>query len=277
MSTVELKLEARSATLARSSRGALLSMLDERRLVRRWRVLGDAQALERLVRSHMGLVKRIALEFRHADPSLDDIIQEGTLGLIIAAQRFDPGRNTRLATYATYWIRACILDYAMRNHGPVRIGTTRNERKIFFGLGRARRRLAGQGGAPDDGRLAATLGVTRVDIEAMSARLSSRDLSLDAARPGADGRPPLQVPAGADSPEDVVAARERDRLRRAALQAGLAQLDPREREIIRARHLCARPATLGQLASRFMVSRERIRQLDARARAKLTAFVQKAV
>src|SRR5262245_36281 len=126
-----------------------LTIQEERRLSRRWRTLSDEKALGRMVSAHLGLVIRIAMEFRHSGPPMEDLIQEGNLGLTIAARRFDPNRKTRLATYATYWIRACMLEHVVRSHGPVRIGTTRSQRKIFFGLGPARRKLEREGEQAD--------------------------------------------------------------------------------------------------------------------------------
>src|SRR5690242_13651386 len=136
-----------------------LSIQEEHRLSRRWRTLEDKDALSRLVEAHLGLVIRIATEFRNSGPSMEDLIQEGNLGLTIAARRFDPGQGTRLATYATYWIRACMMEHVVRSHGPVRIGTTRAQRKIFFGLGRARRRLERDGQGATAEALAHALGV----------------------------------------------------------------------------------------------------------------------
>src|SRR5437773_5781674 len=144
-----------------------LSIMEERRLARLWRACNDEMALARLVQAHLGLVIRIAMEFRHSGPAMEDLIQEGNLGLTIAARRFDPNRATRLATYATYWIRACMLEHVVRSHGPVRIGTTRSQRKIFFGLGRARRKLEREGETADASMLASALGVDREDIESM--------------------------------------------------------------------------------------------------------------
>src|SRR5215831_19103033 len=147
------KLEVEPA-MPLPAREGPLSVVEEHRLSRRWRTLADETALARLVHTHLGLVIRIATEFRHSGPSMEDLIQEGNLGLTIAARRFDPSRQTRLATYATYWIRACILEHVVRSHGPVRIGTTRSQRKIFFGLGRARRLLERTGRPVDAHSLA---------------------------------------------------------------------------------------------------------------------------
>jgi RNA polymerase sigma-32 factor len=250
-----------------------LSIVEEHRLSRRWRTLEDKDALARLVQAHLGLVIRIATEFRHSGPSMEDLIQEGNLGLTIAARRFDPCRATRLATYATYWIRACMLEHVVRSHGPVRIGTTRSQRKIFFGLGRARRRLEREGETVDAEALAQVLGVETNDIEQMTPRLTGRDISLDAPRSLDDKREVGALLEHEDpTPEEMVAGVEEDDSRRTRLTEGLKVLDPRERAIIRARHLRQRPATLASLGKKFGISRERVRQLELRAKAKLRLF-----
>ena len=250
-----------------------LSLEEEHRLSRRWRTLEDEQALARLVQTHLGLVIRIAMEFRHSGPSMEDLIQEGNLGLTIAARRFDPTRQTRLATYATYWIRACMLEHVVRSHGPVRIGTTRSQRKIFFGLGRARRKLEREGEHADSESLASALGVDRSDIESMTPRLTGHDVSLDAPRATDDRREVgALIAEDAPNPEDVVAGVEEEDSRKTRLNEGLKVLDPRERAIIRARHMRQRPATLASLGKKFGISRERVRQLELRAKAKLRVF-----
>jgi RNA polymerase sigma-32 factor len=250
-----------------------LTVEEEHRLSRRWRTLDDETALARLVQTHLGLVIRIAMEFRHSGPSMEDLIQEGNLGLTIAARRFDPTRQTRLATYATYWIRACMLEHVVRSHGPVRIGTTRSQRKIFFGLGRARRKLEREGEHADAESLASALGVEREDIEAMTPRLTGHDVSLDAPRASDDRRElGALIAEDAPNPEDVVAGVEEEDTRKTRLNEGLKVLDPRERAIIKARHMRQRPATLASLGKKFGISRERVRQLELRAKAKLRVF-----
>jgi RNA polymerase sigma-32 factor len=250
-----------------------LSIAEEHRLSRRWRTLEDKDALAHLVQAHLGLVIRIATEFRHSGPSMEDLIQEGNLGLTIAARRFDPGRATRLATYATYWIRACMLEHVVRSHGPVRIGTTRSQRKIFFGLGRARRRLEREGETVDAEALAHVLGVDANDIEQMTPRLTGRDVSLDAPRSLDDKREVGALLEHDDpTPEEMVAGVEEEDSRRTRVFEGLKVLDPRERAIIRARHMRQRPATLASLGKKFGISRERVRQLELRAKAKLRLF-----
>jgi RNA polymerase sigma-32 factor len=250
-----------------------LSLIEEHRLSRRWRTLEDETALARLVQTHLGLVIRIAMEFRHSGPSMEDLIQEGNLGLTIAARRFDPTRQTRLATYATYWIRACMLEHVVRSHGPVRIGTTRSQRKIFFGLGRARRKLEREGESADAQSLASALGVERSDIESMTPRLTGHDVSLDAPRATDDRREVgALIAEDAPNPEDMVAGVEEEDSRKCRLNEGLKVLDARERAIIKARHMRQRPATLASLGKKFGISRERVRQLELRAKAKLRIF-----
>jgi RNA polymerase sigma-32 factor len=250
-----------------------LSVAEEHRLSRRWRTLEDEAALARLVQAHLGLVIRIATEFRHSGPSMEDLIQEGNLGLTIAARRFDPGRATRLATYATYWIRACMLEHVVRSHGPVRIGTTRSQRKIFFGLGRARRKLEREGEEVGPEQLAHALGVQPEDVEQMTPRLTGRDVSLDAPRSLDDRRQVgNSLAEEGPSPEDMVAGFEENDARKTRMMEGLKVLDARERSIIKARHMRQRPATLASLGKKFGISRERVRQLELRAKAKLRLF-----
>jgi RNA polymerase sigma-32 factor len=258
----------------RPGREGPLSLEEERRLAGLWQQNGDEKALGRLISAHLGLVIRIALEFRHSGPSMEDLIQEGNLGLTIAARRFDPARATRLATYATYWIRACMLEHVVRSHGPVRIGTTRSQRKIFFGLGRARRKLERAGEETDSEHLATALGVEQADVEQMTARLTGRDVSLDAPR-GFDDRRPIAASLCQDEPdpEEHMASHEEHDQRRQQIYEGLKILDTRERAIIRARHMRQRPATLACLGKKFGISRERVRQLELRAKAKLRRFV----
>jgi RNA polymerase sigma-32 factor len=243
-----------------------VSVAEERELAERWKHHNDERALEELIRLHMGLVITIAREFRYAGHLFDDLKQEGYLGLTIAARRFDPDRGTRLVTYATYWIRARILDYILRSHGPVRIGTTRSQRRVFFGLARARHLLERQGVDADAPSLAGMLGVAEGEVEWMANRLAAHDLALDA-QAGAS-----RVPALADggwSPEELLAQAEETSRLRARLEESLAELDGRERRIVSAHHLREQPSSLAALAIELGVTRERVRQLEARARKKI--------
>jgi RNA polymerase sigma-32 factor len=253
--------------------GATLTPAEEQELSRRWRRREDKAALAALVHAHLGLVIKIATEFRNSGPSMEDLIQEGHVGLTIAARRFDPAKATRLATYATYWIRACMMEYVVRSHGPVRIGTTRSQRKIFFGLGRARRRLERAGQTPSAETLARLLGVPTEDVEQMATRLSGHDVSLDAPRSQDDERKAGNL-LSSEGPtqEDLFADGQEADSRKAMLHEALKRLDPRERAILKARHMGTRPITLGALGKKFGISRERVRQLELRAVAKLRTF-----
>jgi RNA polymerase sigma-32 factor len=252
---------------------ATLSPEEEQELSRRWMQKSDKKALAQLIHAHLGLVIKIATEFRNSGPSMEDLIQEGHVGLTIAARRFDPSKATRLATYATYWIRACMMEYVVRSHGPVRIGTTRSQRKIFFGLGRARRRLEREGQQASPDQLAKILGVSPDDIEHMSTRLSGHDVSLDAPRSQDDERKTGNLLAtDGPSQEDMYADGQEEDSRKTLLNEALKQLDPRERAILKARHMSPRPTTLGALGKRFGISRERVRQLELRAVAKLRNY-----
>jgi RNA polymerase sigma-32 factor len=257
---------------------ATLSLEAEQELSRRWQVNEDKQALAALINAHLGLVIKIATEFRNSGPSMEDLIQEGHVGLTIAARRFDPTKATRLATYATYWIRACMMEYVVRSHGPVRIGTTRSQRKIFFGLGRARRRLEREGQPASPDQLAKVLGVPADDVESMSTRLSGHDVSLDAPRSMDDERRASNLLAvDLPSQEDLFADGQEEDSRKQLLNEALKLLDPRERAILKARHMSARPTTLGALGKKFGISRERVRQLELRAVAKLRSFCSNGV
>jgi RNA polymerase sigma-32 factor len=226
-----------------------------------------------LIHAHLGLVIKIATEFRNSGPSMEDLIQEGHVGLTIAARRFDPTKATRLATYATYWIRACMMEYVVRSHGPVRIGTTRSQRKIFFGLGRARRRLEREGAPVSSDKLAQILGVPTEDVEHMATRLSGHDVSLDAPRSQDDERKQSNLLASdGPSQEDLYGDGQEEDSRKALLLEALKHLDTRERAILKARHMSARPITLGALGKRFGISRERVRQLELRAVAKIRNY-----
>jgi RNA polymerase sigma-32 factor len=260
-------------TKSTTTSNATLSLEAEQDLSRRWQREGDTRALGALVNAHLGLVIKIATEFRNSGPSMEDLIQEGHVGLTIAARRFDPSKATRLATYATYWIRACMMEYVVRSHGPVRIGTTRSQRKIFFGLGRARRRLEREGQGTSAEQLARVLGVDIDDVEAMSTRLSGHDVSLDAPR-GSDDERRAGTLLATDLPtqEDLFADGQEEDSRKQLLLEALKHLDPRERAILKARHMAARPTTLGALGKKFGISRERVRQLELRAVAKLRNF-----
>jgi RNA polymerase sigma-32 factor len=252
-----------------------LAYVEENALSHRWTRHADEAALHELVRSHLGLVIRIAQDYAFAAP-VEDLIQQGNLGLLIAARRFDARKEARLATYATYWIRAEILQYLKDTHGPVRYVTTRSRSKIFFGLGRARRQAMREGiEAPSNAYLANKLGVKEEELEYIAPRLAGTDVSLDA--PAYEGSSSLasKLSAGGPSPEELVVAYDAEARAKSRIKAALALLDPRERSIIKARYLSPekKKPTLSVLGKKFGISRERVRQLEVRARDKIRAHL----
>jgi RNA polymerase sigma-32 factor len=259
-----MKIVARAAW----KEGRHLGAEEERALAGRWRARGDEAALGRLVAAHLGLViKTAATEFRNSGASQEDLVGEGSVGLTIAARRFDPARGTRLSTYATFWIRACMMEFVVRSHGPVRVGTTREQRKVFFNLARARRALEASGGRADDAAVAAALGVKESSVAELAPRLSGRDVSLDAPRSDDDRRGlGAFLVSGEPTPEDLAADLEEGADRRRRVREALGDLGPRDRAILRARYLRARPETLASVGRRLGLSRERVRQLEERAK-----------
>jgi RNA polymerase sigma-32 factor len=266
-----------------SMREPLLAREHEFDLARRWREEGDEKALHELVRSYTRLVVATAARFRNYGLPLGDLVQEGNVGLMQAAARFEPDREVRFSTYAAWWIRSAMQDYILRNWSIVRTGTTAAQKALFFNLRRLRARIEG---AEVDGRLtqhgrdkiAEELGVGVDDVEAMEMRLSGVDQSLNA--PVAEASEDEWQDFLADqrpSPEDVVIGMRDSRTRSKWLAEALGELSARERTIIAARRLQEQGATLEELGRELGVSKERVRQLEHRALLKLRASIERRV
>ena len=261
-----------SAYLNRIDQDALLTPDEERRLALRWRRFGDRSAASRLVLGNLRFVVKIAFEYRTYGVRLLDLIQEGNLGLLVAVDRFDPDRGVRLTTYAVWWIRAYIQEYIRRSWSLVRFGTTRAEQRCFYRLRRERQRLEREGGKADPERLAAALGISTTELEAIESRITRRDMSLDdPAYMDTDETRGDRLADDTPGPESRLADRELSEKAREQIRAALEALDPRERAILSKRYLAQKPATLKELGASFGISRERVRQLEARAKAKLRA------
>jgi RNA polymerase sigma-32 factor len=252
----------------------LLERDHEVNLAKRWLEQRDENALHELVGAHARLVVRIAAGFRVSGLPMADLIQEGNIGLMEAAERFDPEREVRFSTYASWWIVASIQNFILRNSSIVRAATTPKQRRLFFNLRRLRGRLTGgyDGGLSTDERmmLAERFGVTMAEVERMESHLTRPDQSLNLAI-GSDESAEIQdfIADTAPTPEEVAERSSGVRARRASIDKALGKLTPRERQIIVRRFLEDRKETLAQIGSSFGVSKERIRQIEARALQKL--------
>ena len=261
----------------------LLEKDHELNLARRWRDDEDEAALHELVKSYTRLVVSVASRFRNYGLPMGDLIQEGNIGLMQAADRFDPERDVRFSTYATWWIRASIQDYVLRNWSIVRTGTTAAQKSLFFNLRRLRSKIeskAEKEGLNDENReeIANELGVKVKDVEAMEGRLSGVDQSLNATI-GEDGEDDWQSMLADDgpNPEEITANVMDSRARSQWLNKALKTLSDREQTIIKERHLGHEVVTLEALGKELGVSKERVRQLEARVMEKLKTSIEDSV
>ena len=261
----------------------LLEKDHELDLARRWRDKGDERALHELVQSYTRLVVAMASRFRNYGLPIGDLIQEGNIGLMQAANRFEPERGVRFSTYAAWWIRSSIQDYVLRNWSIVRTGTTAAQKSLFFNLRRLRAKIEGKNGQEGLGvegrkQIAKDLDVKVSDVEDMEARLAANDQSLNAVI-GEDGDADWQsfLADSRPNPEEVVMGMKDAQTRSAWLSAALGELSDREQTIIRERHLVYEPVTLEELGKQLGVSKERVRQLEQRAMDKLKVSMSRHV
>ena len=260
----------------------MLEPQEEFMLAERWRAHGDRVAAHKLVTSHLRLVAKIAMGYRGYGLPIAEVISEGNVGLMQAVKRFEPEKGFRLATYAMWWIKAAIQEYILRSWSLVKMGTTANQKKLFFNLRKAKSRISAldEGDMrPDQVKLIAKrLGVTEQDVIDMNRRLSG-DASLNAPirEDGDSGEWQDWLMDDRDSQEATLAASEELDNRRAALSDALEVLNDRERRIFEARRLTDEPVTLEDLAVEFGVSRERVRQIEVRAFEKVQKVVKNRV
>jgi RNA polymerase sigma-32 factor len=256
----------------------MLEPQEEYMLAKRWREHGDRDAAHKLVTSHLRLVAKIAMGYRGYGLPISEVISEGNVGLMQAVKRFEPEKGFRLATYAMWWIKAAIQEYILRSWSLVKMGTTANQKKLFFNLRKAKSKISAleEGDLrPDQVKLIAKrLGVTEQDVVDMNRRLGG-DVSLNAPirEEGDSGEWQDWLVDESASQEARMAESEESENRRKALGEALSVLNERERRIFEARRLADDPITLEELAEEFGVSRERVRQIEVRAFEK----VQKAV
>lgn len=241
-----------------------LSAEEERLLAQRWRD-GDAGAGRRLVEASLPFVITIAAEYRRWGIPLEDLIQQGNLGLLKGALRFEPARECRLITYAVYWIRAEIREYVVRGYRVVRLGGSKGERRALRAYRRTRE--------DDPAKLAAASGLDPKRVEALMPLFKQRDVSLDAAAPGESPGVDRLRDAG-PSPEEVALQNADKRAARARIQEAMALLTARERWIVERRVLSDHETTLEALGQTLGISKERVRQIEARALQKLRDALQ---
>ncbi len=260
----------------------MLTPEEEYMFGKRYKEHGDKEAAHRLITSHLRLVAKISMGYRGYGLPIGEVISEGNIGLMQAVKKFEPDKGFRLATYAMWWIKASIQEFVLRSWSLVKMGTTANQKKLFFNLRRMKSKISAleEGDLrPDQVKLIAkTLGVEESDVISMNRRLGG-DTSLNAPlRTDGDGDGEWQdwLVDNSENQEEVLAHNEEGALRNSMLREALTKLDPRERRVIEARKLQDEPATLEDLSQEFKVSRERIRQIEVRAFDKIQKAVRNA-
>ncbi|HEU4530850.1 MAG TPA: RNA polymerase sigma factor RpoH [Steroidobacteraceae bacterium] len=263
------------AYVDRVSRVPVLSREHEMELARRLRDEGDLEAARELVMSHLRFVVHIARGYLGYGLPIGDLVQEGNVGLMKAVKRFDPNVGVRLVSFAVHWIRAEIHEYVLRNWRLVKVATTKAQRKLFFNLRKLKKNL---GWLSESERLAVAsdLGVSPEEVTEMEKRLSSRDLSFDPVVESDDDEaytPAMYLPAPDSDPALAVENEEWEDATADSVAAAFRTLDERSRDILSSRWMSEHKATLHELAERYGVSAERIRQIEANAIRKLRAIV----
>jgi len=263
------------AYLDRVSRIPVLTREEEHALAIRFRSENDLDAARELVLAHLRFVVHIARGYGGYGLPVGDLVQEGNVGLMKAVKRFDPSLNVRLVSFAVHWIRAEIHEYVLRNWRLVKIATTKAQRKLFFNLRRMKKNLAWLS-AEETRAVARDLGVTTAEVTEMEQRLSARDMSFDPT-PESDEddvySPAAYLPAPDSDPAVAVEADEWETDSNDRLQAAMNRLDARSKDILLKRWMTEDKSTLHELADKYGVSAERIRQIEANALGKLRGFM----
>lgn len=256
--------------MSQIQRFALISRDEEQELARRWRRQGDINAAHTLICANLRFVVKVAQEYRSYGVRLADLVQEGNIGLMLAVKKFDPERGLRLITYAVWWIRAYMQSYIIRSWSLVKIGTTQAQKKLFYKLNQAREAIRRLTGSEDADAIAENLAVREDEVEEMAVRMA-RDVSLDAELVEGESGLTL-VDRLADEREDQETSlirRQEETHLSAAVTTALQRLNEREQRIVHDRILADEPRTLQELAEDYGISRERVRQLEKNALAKL--------
>jgi len=257
------------------NRFEILNRDEEHELAKHYRKSDDLDAAHKLICANLRFVVKVANEYRQYGMRIQDLVQEGNIGLMLAVRKFDPDRGIRLISYAVWWIRAYINNFIIRSWSLVKIGTTQAQKKLFFKLNQTRKRLHQETGIDDPTAIADELAVSDREVDEMSARMASRDASID-----------VELFAGNDytlgdklvderrSQEELLLEKEETDLRSDQIRNALQVLNERERKIITNRILAEESRTLQDLAADFGISRERVRQIEQNALRKLKDYLQ---
>ena len=242
----------------------------------------DTDAAHKLVTSHLRLVAKIAMGYRGYGLPVSDLVSEGSIGLMKAVKKFDPEKGFRLSTYAIWWIKASITEYVLRSWSMVKLGTMAAQKKLFFSLRKTKSRLnileSGDLTPDQLTQLSEALDVSEIEVNTMNRRLMTRDTSLNAPVSQEDEGEEFQDTLVSDrpSPEAIMAEGQELTFRRKLLKDAMANLNDREKDIIAERRLNENPMTLDELGERYSISRERVRQLEARAFEKISVAMTQA-
>ena len=258
-------------------RHKLLDREQEKTLAQRFRSKHDQEALRKLINGNLRLVVKIAKGFAVGNGvSFTDLIQEGNMGLVHAARKYDPLKKVKFSYYASFWIKAYIYKYLMNNHRSVRIGTTQSQRKLFYNFKKVKTKLLQEGIEPTPEEIAKQLNVPKKDVTEMQQRLERPDISLnDPLRNREHEEIGDTLISSSTSVEDKIIKYQLQALLRENARQFKKTLDFREKEILKRRILSIQPATLKTLGDKYGVSRERIRQVESRIIEKLRAYLLK--
>ena len=246
-------------------------------LAKRYQEYDDLEAAHELTTSHLRLAAKVALSFRHYGLPLADLISEANIGLMQAIKKFDPDKGFRLSTYAIWWIKAAISDFILKSWSLVKIGTVATQKRLFYNLGKIKAKLGLYQNTSLDTdtvqKISKQLGVNEQDIWDMEQRLHGDTSLNEMTYEDSEVEKQALLTDGSDTVEEVLAEREESNIRNAKLAKAIATLSEREQSIVRERFLTDEPTTLEDLGKKFNISRERVRQIEAKAFDKISAFM----